>query len=542
MSLVLSRPFIRVACPRWPGGRRGCSVGRMTETSAVAAGPRGREPRAGGGRAVRDFRWPAAVAVAYAIVQLVFVVPGSGLGWDETVYVSQVARDAEAAFFSAPRARGITFLVAPLTALTSSVEALRGYLALLSGAALLLALWVWRRLLPAPVLAVAGALFAGLWITVLYGPQVMPNLWVAFGSLFAVGCFLRAARDRSDRAALVGLGAGVAFVALMRPSDAFWLALPLGAAALLVRAWRRPVLLLALAAGAALGCAQWVIEAYVSYGGLSARLRRASEIQGDLGWHLAFDDQVRALDGTLLCRPCDIPWRRPVTAVWWFVLPVLAAGGVLAAARTRRLAVVLVPTLAGLSMALPYVLLIGYAAPRFLLPAYALLALPTAMGLARIGRAAWPRPPAVGALVALLAAHLAIQYAVLDSAAARSRTNRVAFGRVAAELARQGVRPPCVVSGAEAVRLAFRAGCASRQTGGHDAAITPAGLVALARDRPVAVVVAGEDGPPAYAREWRLQRLPDLPDLSDWRAYLSPSAHGKPARGNVNKSRTEKRN
>ncbi|MFE2494744.1 hypothetical protein [Streptomyces scopuliridis] len=515
----------------------------MTETSAVAAGPSGTEPRADGVRAAaRGFRRPAAVALAYTILQLVLVVPGSSLGWDETVYVSQVARDAEAAFFSAPRARGITFLIAPVTALTSSVEALRVYLALLSGAGLLLALWVWRRLLPAPVLALAGALFAGLWITVLYGPQVMPNLWVALGSLFAVGCFLRAARDRSDRAALAGLCGGVAFVALMRPSDALWLALPLAAAVLLVGAWRRPLPLLALAAGVALGCAPWVVEAYVSYGGLSARLRRASEIQGDLGWHLAFDDQVRALDGRLLCRPCDIPWRRPVTAVWWFVLPLLVVCGVLAAARTKRLAVVLVPTLAGLSMAVPYVLLIGYAAPRFLLPTYALLALPTATGLARIGRAAWPRPLAVGALAALLAAHLAVQYAVLDSAAARGRTNRVAFGRVAAELARQGVRPPCVVSGAEAVRVAYLAGCASRQTGGHDGSITPAGLVALARDRPVAVVVAGEDAQPEYTQGWRALRLPDLPGESDWRVYLSPAAQGKPTRGRMNKSRTEKRN
>ncbi|MCL7380800.1 hypothetical protein [Streptomyces sp. 35G-GA-8] len=510
----------------------------MTETPAVAAGPGRTEPRAGGGWVGRGFAWPVAVAVAYTLLQLVLVVPGSGLGWDETVYVSQVARDAEAAFFSAPRARGITFLIAPVTVLTSSVEVLRVYLALLSGGGLLLALWVWRRLLPAPVLALAGALFAGLWITVLYGPQVMPNLWVALGSLFAVGCFLRAVRDRSDRAALAGLCGGVAFVALMRPSDAFWLALPLAACALLVGAWRSPLPLLALAAGAALGCAPWAVEAYVGYGGLPARLRRASAIQGDLGWHLAFDDQVRALDGRLLCRPCDIPWRRPVTAVWWFVLPLLVLCGVLAAARAKRAAVVVVPTLAGLSMAVPYVLLIGYAAPRFLLPTYALLALPAATGLARIGRAARPRPLAVGALAALLAGHLAVQYAVLDSAAARGRTNRVAFGKVAAELARQGVRPPCVVSGAEAVRLAYLAGCASRQTGGHDGSITPAGLVALARDRPVAVVVAGEGAPPAYTKGWRVLRLPDLPGQSDWHAWLSPSTRGTSARGQM--KRTEK--
>lgn len=50
----------------------------------------------------RPFPWLASVAAAFALVQLVLVVPGSGLGWDETVYVSQVSRDVPAAFFSAP--------------------------------------------------------------------------------------------------------------------------------------------------------------------------------------------------------------------------------------------------------------------------------------------------------------------------------------------------------------------------------------------------------------------------------------------------------
>jgi len=94
---------------------------------------------------------------------------------------------------------------------------------------------------------------------------------------------------------------------------------------------------------------------------------------------------------------------------------------------------------------------------------------------------------------------------------------------VADVLAGQGLRPPCVVSGAEAIRIAFRTGCASRQNGGHDGSITAAGLTDLARARPVAVVVTGVATPPPYARTWRLQRLPDLPGLHNCRAYLSPS-------------------
>lgn len=151
----------------------------------------------------RPFPWLASVAAAFALVQLVLVVPGSGLGWDETVYVSQVSRDVPAAFFSAPRARGISYLVAPVAALTSSTAALHVYLALCSAFGLFVALWVWRRLLPPAVLAGAGAMFAGLWITLYYGPMAMPNLWCALGSLAAVGCFLRAVRDTTDGKALM---------------------------------------------------------------------------------------------------------------------------------------------------------------------------------------------------------------------------------------------------------------------------------------------------------------------------------------------------
>ncbi|MEV8210607.1 hypothetical protein AB0P40_36815, partial [Streptomyces sp. NPDC079189] len=322
----------------------------------------------------RPFPWLAAVAAVFTFVQLVLVVPGSGLGWDETVYVSQVSRDVPAAFFSAPRARGISYLVAPVAALTSSTAALHVYLALGSGFGLFVALWVWRRLLPPVVLAGAGTMFAGLWITLYYGPMAMPNLWCALGSLAAVGCFLRAVRETTDGKALAGLGAGVVLVALMRPSDACYLVLPLVVAALAVPGWRRPAVPAVLVAALLLGSAPWIIEAQLHYGGVAARLHRASEIQGGLGRHLAVDDQIRALDGRTLCRPCEVPWKHPVTAAWWFALPLLTAGGIVAAGPRRPAAVL--ATLVAASMATPYLFMIDYAAPRFLVPTYALLALP----------------------------------------------------------------------------------------------------------------------------------------------------------------------
>ncbi|MDI3385120.1 hypothetical protein QIS99_02645 [Streptomyces sp. B-S-A8] len=487
-------------------------------------------------RGARPLPWLAALAAAFTLGQLVLVVPGTGLGWDETVYISQVSPQAPAAFFSAPRARGITFLVAPVTELTTSVLALRVYLAVLSGLGLFLALWVWRRLLPTAVLAVAGTLFATLWITAFYASQVMPNLWVAYAAMVAAGCFLRATREPDRRMLLsVAVAVAVAFAALVRPVDAVWLTLPLVLTALLTRARPLLPLLLAPAVGLIAGWAEWIIEAYVRYGGFFARLERASEIQGHLGAYFAVDDHVRALSGRALCRPCDVPWEHPVTGVWFLLLPLFVGAGVWAAARTRYRGAILLAAGTGTALAVPYLFAVGYAAPRFLLPAYLLVSLPVAQALIRVvgaarARSVWRRAAAAGLVLALVG-HLAIQYKVLDGLTNRVRKDNALHTRIAAELRAQGMRPPCVITGYESIRVAFRVGCSSRQPGGHDKSITPAGLAAAARHQPVALLLFGDQRPAAYARDWRVHPLPAPHHMPGYRAYLSPKASPLPGHG-----------
>ncbi|WP_197351971.1 hypothetical protein [Streptomyces bathyalis] len=483
----------------------------------------------------RPLPWLAGVAAAFVLAQLLLVVPGSGMGWDESVYTSQVSGHAPAAFFSAPRARGISFLAAPVAALTSSITALRVYLALLSGAGLFASLWVWRGMLPARVLATAGALFASLWITLYYGPSVMPNLWTAFGALAATGCFVRLARNREDRRARTGLVVSVAVVALMRPPDGFWLVLALGAVAVCVRRWRRPGLLALLAAGFALGSAEWIVEAYVRYGGLFERLHRAGEIQGGMGWHMAADDQIRSLAGRTLCRPCDIPWQHPATALWWFALPLLALAGTLVTPWGRRRATAVVPAVTAVVVAVPYLFLIDYAAPRFLLPSYALLALPVArllwwVAADRHGRL---RMGATSLVALGLAGHLAVQYAVLANNTAEVRTSHRDFTSAAARLQQLGVRPPCVISGDHSVQLSFYTGCTSRQTGGPDASITGAGVLAASRTSAVTVVVPPGGRPHPVAQEWRRESLAPSSSASRFHGYevylpatVRPTAQG----------------
>ncbi|GAB1325905.1 hypothetical protein [Streptomyces sennicomposti] len=512
-------------------------------THAILAGIRRPGPAPGADRAFgrRDALPVAAVAAAFTLAQLLLVRPGTGLGWDESVYVSQVSPHAPAAFFSAPRARGVSLLVAPVASWSSSTALLRVYLAVLSGLALYLALRVWRTLLPAPVLALAGTLFASLWVTVFYGPQAMPNYWVAIGALVCAGCFPRARADgpadgrsrtgdrprartggrpaggHRDRAALYGLLGGAALMAWMRPMDAVWAVLPLLVLAL-AQGNRRP--LAALLAGLVAGSAEWVIEAYAAYGGLLRRLSDASAIQGRLGPHFAVVDQLRSLGGRTLCRPCAGALPHPLITAWWFVLPALAVLGVVLARRAGRTSPAGVAAACAATAAVPYLFLIGYAAPRFLLPAYALLALPAALALTRLVRradGAW-RPVAAGLAAAGLATHLAVQYAVLTRTVDRTAAAHREWDRTAAELHRLGVRPPCLLTGDNAIPIAFYTGCASAATEGHNANTARAAIEETARRQPVAALVAAQGSPPGYARSWPVHPFGDL------RLYVAPAA------------------
>ncbi|MER6028904.1 hypothetical protein [Streptomyces sp. NPDC001851] len=458
---------------------------------------------AGGARRTRGTLVLAAVAAAFTLAQLLLVRPGMGLGWDETVYVSQVGAHAPAAFFSAPRARGVSLLVAPVASWSSSTPLLRIYLAVLSGLALFLALRAWRGLFPVRVLALAGALFASLWVTLFYGPQAMPNYWVAVGALAAVACFLRA-RTGQGRSPYRGLAASAALMAWMRPMDAVWAVLPLLVLGLARRHWRPLAVLLA---GLAAGAAEWIVEAYAGYGGLLRRLADASAIQGGLGAHFAVIDQLRSLGGRTLCRPCTGDLPHPVVTAWWFALPLLAVLGLAVAVRARRTTATLLPFACAATAAFPYLFLIDYAAPRFLLPAYALLALPVADALTHLVSAPRrPWRPVVATLLALgLAVHLAVQLAVLTHTVDTTTAQHRGWSRTAAALHRLGVRPPCLLTGNEAIPIAFYAGCASAATSGHNANATEHGIAGTALRIPVAVLVPAGSGPPGYARDWPTQ-------------------------------------
>jgi hypothetical protein len=470
-----------------------------------------------------------ATAIAYGASQ--FQLWRVNLGWDEAVYFSQVSRSVPAAFFSAPRARGISWLAEPLVLATSSVPALRIYLTVLSALALYLVYRIWFKVLPPLAVVAAAVCFAGLWITRFYGAELMPNLWVAFGAVAAVGGFARlvSARPGSgqrDRVALVALPVGLAVAALMRPSDAAWTALPMALMAAVLPGRRRNLRVIALiAVGAGLGAMPWVIEAYRRFGGLPARLARASQIEGGIGWHPSVLLQHwQTLDGPLLCRPCTVAANPPIDTVWVLLIPVAAIVAAFAVRRAGGLATVLIPVIAGTSLSIPYLLLIGYSAPRFLLPALALLALPVGVAvhwlvLAPTGR--WRYP--VGALVAVaLVGQLVAQQRMVTQQSNVQLVAGRAYATAAAEMHGLGLTAPCVLSGYRAPEIGVYVGCSSRVIGGHDGSITAAGLLALARREPVAVMIHGLEHRPSYARGWSRHHLEGSLDGNSWVIFLSP--------------------
>jgi hypothetical protein len=473
------------------------------------------------GLAGRPAAWLIGVAVLLVVMQFAVKVRRSGVGWDEALYISQVSPRFPAALFDAPRARGITYLIAPVVWVTGSVTVLRAYLAVLSGAAIVSAYWPWLALTSRrAVVPLAALLFGTLWVTGYYGSEVIPNFWVAVAGVAMAGWFLRCARS-GGRTAFIGLVAGGAVAALMRPGDAIWIWLPLPVAAVLVREWRRPALILAVLAGPVLGAAQWITEAYMRFGGPLERLKVSSAIEGGLGWHpRAILYELHALNGPLLCRPCGVGVQHPALVLWWGAVPPLVAGGLLLAAHAHRPAPAVIATACGLTAAIPYLLLVGYAAPRFLLPAYALLALPAAECLAGLP-AFLPkfRWPLAALICAALAAQVGGQQYQLLHAARQNAAQRRIYMRGAQGLRQLGMRAPCLLSGPRAVPVAFYLGCQTGQTSGILRSMTLDRLIQITHREPAGILVRGTS-PPAYATSWTRHPLSGLG--RHWSVYLPP--------------------
>ncbi|BCJ35611.1 hypothetical protein Athai_31140 [Actinocatenispora thailandica] len=475
-------------------------------------------PTAAPGSGIRLLRrpgfWLVVVAAGYTAAMLVLVAPHLPLGADESLYATQVSPRVPALNWTAARARGITYLIAPILQVTGSVTALRSYLAVLSGLALTAGYWPWLRAVRRPgTVPVAALLFAGLWSGLLYGAADLPNIWVGFAAVAAAGWFVRYGQHPTWPAAL-GVAVPLAVIALMRPSDAAWVAFPLVAAMVLVRRWRRPGLLLAVVGGCLVGAAEWMIEAQLRYGGVAARLHEASRQQGGLGWHpIGVAYQLRALNGPLLCRPCSLHHLASPQAWlirgWWLAIPVLVVAALVVAYRQRQLAAIALPSAVGASIALAYLVTIDYAAPRFLLPAYMLLALPVASLFAALP-AMVPRrarPVLVVGFVLLFLAHETAQVGTLWRIVHRADPSAAG----AAELHRLGVRRPCVLVGVRRTQMAYRLGCTTS---------IPAEMYGYLGREQVVFLTWHRNDP--RGRDWQRHPMPRPTGVAPWYAFVAP--------------------
>ncbi len=440
------------------------------------------------------------VAVLYVVTQAIVVTPRMFLGWDEALYLSQFAPGVPPLYMTAPRAFGTALLAAPVAVFTGSVAVIRIYLGLLSGLGVYLAYrpWLRRHGFTVPL---AALLFCGLWLSIFYGPEAMPNVASACCAVAAVGWFL-GPDTWPGRLALV---AALGLMSLIRPLDALWTAIPLVAAALVRREWRRPA---PIALGLAIGWVPWIVEAYVRFGGLMERYRLIDAENGN-GLHLVILRQLQSFSsGTLQCMP---GWRcGQVTATGlstWALIAVLTALAIRARRRWW------LPAGVALAFALPYLVLTGIANPRFLLPSYGLLLLPAANSLRVLAR----RRIGLVAAVAVTGVFLGGQLSTALTVADANYRARLRQAHIAGRLAAIGIRPPCLVYGSGAAPIGYATKCAAVPTMHGLPASPPALLRRRAAAGTQVVALGTTPAGPAWRGFQHLRLLARRP----WHAYLT---------------------
>lgn len=409
------------------------------------------------------------VGVGYLVAQLLVFSIDRAPGWDEAIYLSQVAPGAEPLQFVPSRARGITFLAAPALQLGGSVALVRLFLAVAAAAALIASFRMWAPILGFGAPA-AALLFAGAWPTLFYGSEVMPNLWTAFPAAAAVAVLVRRLVSGTARNDELIVGGLVALMALVRPFDAavltaVLLILPLvfGRGSLV---WSTHLIL-----GLAAGWAPWLVEMSGRFGGPFPALVAAARVGHTGRWSVAENaEQYLALSDGPTVGPAADP-TIPRSGLFWLIgMGTLVIIGIVTARRRSARPIVLVPIVAGLALAAEYVVFTSAQAPRFLLPALALLTVPAGLGLARLLRGLQrpisfdePRIATGFASVVLTLAWTISQLTVAAEVERNVAPHRESAERAGLEVRRLAAGEPCQVdSSVSFPMVGLASGCGAR--------------------------------------------------------------------------------
>jgi hypothetical protein len=392
------------------------------------------------------------VGAAFLVAQLALLTTHRHASWDESIYLSQVLPRTRALWFQPWRSRGITLLVAPAAQLWGSVGAVRLFLVVASSLALVGAFWVWVPLLGLRA-ALAAVFFAGGWQALSNASAIKPNEAAALLAVATAGLVVRALVE-GGRWPVIGATVLVAFMALFRPSEAAALS---GAVGVYVLAFRRSRwrIVIALVAGVLCGWLPWLVEMSIRFGGLLNALHLASSA-AEVG-RASVGQNVRTYLADTAGQTTGVP---PAGIVWWSLI---AATTIVAVIRSRtqedRTAVGLC-SLAAIAVAAEYTVLIGTQQGRYLLPAYGLIAIPSALGVATLLRGNVLAKVAAGLCVALV-----IPWAIWQGSVAHSvETRQLGWDALTAKVGRRigelaGGRPCTVSSTNAAAVLAFTAGC-----------------------------------------------------------------------------------
>jgi hypothetical protein len=251
---------------------------------------------------------------------------------------------------------------------------------------------------------------------------------------------------------------------VMRPQNIVFVMGPTIIAALVVRDWRKPKVLAAMAVGIVLGLAEWVIGAYLWFGGLANRIHEAGQEPPTLGLHFSFFRQVKVLSGPWYCQvssQCQ-GWNMPGETLWFVALLGFALLGLYAVWRRPERRSSLLAALSGLWVLVLYSLLVPFGAPRYLLPTFALFAILAADGIEWLAtQSRWRTAGIVVSCLFLLTGVVTQRIVLNREVAAQSGIGRP-FATYGKALVARGVRPPCLMTSAY---VAYYVGCTGPWTG-----------------------------------------------------------------------------
>ncbi|MCD6020449.1 MAG: hypothetical protein K0R20_159 [Actinomycetia bacterium] len=412
------------------------------------------------------------VGLASLVAQLLAFSLDRPPSWDEAIYLSQVAPGAEALPFVPSRARGITFLAAPVLQLGGSLVHLRLFLVVASAVAMAAAFRSWAKVIGLGAVA-AAVLFAGAWPALFYGSELMPNLWVALAGVAATAILARRLMTGEGRYDELLAGGLVAVAALLRPLDAVVLAAALILLPIALRratiAWTVHIVL-----GLVAGWMPWLIEMIGRFGSPAKAFAAAARLGHTGHWALLENvQQYLALSDGPSIGPVAEP-HIPASGILWLLgMTALVIVGIRGAAGARLLPSLVLPTATGAALAAEYIVFTDAQAPRFLLPALALLAIPAGLGSVWIvDRARDQRPARKGRWVVVVAAStLVFGWAFLQIGIAMRVAVDVEQQRATARLAGSRVRAlagrePCLVySEASFPIVGYTAGCRAAPIG-----------------------------------------------------------------------------